>query len=145
MSYIIRKAEEADVQSVFQFINRLEETIFDLPAFLKIFNNNICQPHYHYLVAVAETEHVIGFISCHTQDLLHHCGTVAEIQELFVEESSRGLGIGAGLVRALVKALRGTGCLLVEVTAQNKRVPTHLFYENMGFTCTHKKYVQQLV
>jgi PhnO protein len=48
---------------------------------------------------------VTGFISCHTQYLLHHCGIVAEIQELFVGKPSRKMVIGKALVNSLLEKL----------------------------------------
>jgi PhnO protein len=67
---------------------------------------------------------------------------VAEIQELFVKEQYRSLGIGRHLVNDLQMRLQQ--CVVLEVTTQNKRTATHVFYEQLGFSPSHKKFVKQL-
>ena len=132
MNVQIRAAEEKDVQAVYHFICLLEETVFDSEAFKRIFNVNLYNKDIYYLLAEAEDGRPVGFISCHIQNLLHHGGKVAEIQELFVEQAYRSLGIGRELVNNLEGKLAADACLLVEVTAQNKRLHTHAFYEGLG-------------
>ena len=144
MSYIIRQALEKDLHTVYRFICLLEETDFDYAAFEGIYKENLHSKNCLYLVAETLAEGAIAFISAHIQNLLHHGGKVAEIQELFVDETYRGGGIGNALVEALEKSLRAAGCISFEVTAQNKRTATHRFYEKLGFEPSHKKFVKQL-
>ena len=144
MSYTIRPALEKDLHAVYRFICLLEETDFDYTAFEGIYKENVRSKNCLYLVAEPAAEGAIAFISAHIQNLLHHGGKVAEIQELFVAEQYRGSGIGNALVDALEKNLRAKGCISFEVTAQNKRAATHHFYEKLGFLPTHKKFVKQL-
>ena len=139
----VRRAEEKDLLTIYNFICILEDTKFNYSQFEKIFRENIINSNYFYYVAVNDDK-IIGFISCHTQYLLHHCSKVAEIQELFVNETYRGKGIGRLLINQLEKELKKSDCLLIEVTAQNKRLQTHLIYENIGFTCSHKKFTKSL-
>lgn len=144
MSYLIRRAEEKDLSAVYSFICLLEETNFDYKAFENIYKENVHNKNCLYLVAESKAEGVVAFISVHIQNLLHHGGKVAEIQELFVAEQYRGGGIGNALAETIEKDLRAQGCISFEVTAQNKRVATHRFYEKLGFASTHKKFVKQL-
>ncbi|MES1219454.1 MAG: GNAT family N-acetyltransferase, partial [Bacteroidota bacterium] len=97
MSYLIRSAEQKDIPVIYRFICLLEETDFNFILFESICVKNLCNEDLIYLVAESHTDGIIGVISCHTQNLLHHCGRVAEIQELFVEEHFRGLGTGNSL------------------------------------------------
>ncbi|MGC4102613.1 GNAT family N-acetyltransferase [Ferruginibacter sp.] len=143
MLYKIRTAETGDAESIYQFICQLEETSFDKERFTTMFEANINHAGHYYLVAT-EQEKIIGFISCHIQQLLHHCAKVAEIQELFVEEAYRKSGVGKLLVHTLEQLLLTNGCINLEVTAQNKRLQTHVFYEQLEFKGTHKKFVKQL-
>src|ERR1700733_11203727 len=105
MRYHIRSAGEKDVLSVYDFVCFLEETTFSYIAFELIFKANIYNENYYYLVAESDSGSIIGYISCHVQNLLHHCGKVAEIQELFVVEKYRNLGIGKLLVNDLKNKL----------------------------------------
>jgi len=145
MSYAVRRAIEKDLPAVYDCICRLEETSFNYEAFASIYNKNIRSEDCICLVAESATNGIAGFAGCHIQSLLHHCGKVAEIQELFVAQPFRGLGIGKHLIKKMEQELLALGCVSFEVTAQNKRTETHRFYEGLGFTPTHKKFVKQLV
>jgi PhnO protein len=140
--YHIRIAAAADVKGIYQCICLLEATDFNYTLFETIYNRNIADASIIYLVAASAEDAIIGFISCHTQYLLHHCAKVAEIQELYVHEQYRGQGIGRHLVNEI--QIRLQQCATVEVTAQNKRTATHVFYEQLGFKPTHKKFVKPL-
>jgi PhnO protein len=144
MSYLIRVAEEKDIPAVYNIVCLLEETGFNYNDFEIICRRNITNRDYYYLVAQSAAGAIIGFISCHTQSLLHHCGKVAEIQELFVDDKYRKLGIGKALLKALEEKLLANNCLLFEVTAQNKREQTHRFYKDHGFIQSHQKFTKQL-
>ena len=149
MNYLIRHAAEKDTDAVYQFIclleeNNLDYSNLDYSVFTSVYNKNIAIENYIYLVAESGAGTVIGFISCHTQLLLHHCGKVAEIQELYIDGKHRNLGIGKALLNEVEKRLMLNNCISFEVTAQNKRLQTHQFYENNGFLYSHKKFVKEL-
>ena len=143
MNCQIRKASKEDVSSVYHFICLLEETIFEYAGFEKIFYSNVSSKNCRYMVAVNDVNEVIGFISCHIQQLLHHGGSVAEIQELFVVKTYRKAGVGKALVNTLLEKLVQDKVTSVEVTAQTKRLKTHTFYEAAGFIYSHKKFTRK--
>lgn len=145
MTCQIRPATEKDLPFVYKFICLLEDRHFDCTSFESVYKANISNRDYHYLVAVLADDEIAGFISCHAQQLLHHCGKVAEIQELYVDERHRQQGIGKLLINYIEKQLRNDQCRSFEVTSQNKRLQTHTFYQALGFEQTHKKFVKQLV
>ena len=67
----IRKVEKQDLDFVYKAICELENEILDFEVFEIIFNENISNSKNLYLMAENENEGV-GFISFHTQNLLHH-------------------------------------------------------------------------
>ncbi|HEY9046653.1 MAG TPA: GNAT family N-acetyltransferase [Ohtaekwangia sp.] len=142
-SIIIRKATQDDFPVIYSFINELEETILDQEQQRNIYREVIRQDDYCYLVAETKSE-VVGYISCHSQLLLHHGGRVGEIQELFVKAEMRSHGIGKLLVDAIKVWAREKALLQVEVTANVSRTSTHAFYTREGFAHTHKKFVYTL-
>lgn len=148
MSINIRAAEEKDEETVYRFLCLLEERVFDRAAFSAMYRKNIHkQDHYYYIAeAAVENEAVIiaGYISCHAQNLLHHCGKVCEIQELYVESGFRKKGIGGLLVAHLQARLVKANVVLLEVSAQMKRTGASLFYEKLGLRHTHNKYSTEL-
>jgi len=145
LSFIkICTAEKKNVKAIYQMICTLEENEFNFESFENIYKRNHNNPDYYYYAAINQREEIIGFISCHTQWLLHHCNKVAEIQELFVEPAYRGQGIGKQLIEHLKIELGKANIFFLEVTAQNKRTQTHAFYKASGFNSSHKKFTLQL-
>jgi len=140
----IRKVEQKDMITIYEQICLLEDTKFNIDEFEKIFYQNLVDENVLYYLGETTNGVVLGFISCHIQNLLHHCGKVAEIQELFVKDAYRGQGIGAQMVKFVEGALLVLNCLSLEVTAQNKRIQTHEFYKKMGFEHTHLKFTKNI-
>jgi PhnO protein len=140
----IRKVEQKDMLTVYEQICLLEELTFNINTFENIFNHNIEDKNILYYMAESHEGEALGFISCHIQYLLHHCGKVAEIQELFVRLENRAEGVGQALVKFVEQELIALNCVSIEVTAQNKRLQTHDFYKKMGFDQTHLKYTKAI-
>ena len=140
----IRKVEQKDMLTVYEQICLLEDFTFNISEFEKIFIHNMKDINILYYIAESHDGVAIGFISCHIQNLLHHAGKVAEIQELFVKKNNRGQGIGQALVKCIEQELIALDCISFEVTAQNKRIDTHEFYTKMGFNQSHLKFTKKL-
>ena len=134
----IRKAEYTDLESIYQFICELENQQFNHETFKLIFNKNIHNPEFAYLVAIIDYN-IVGFISFHTQQLLHHCGRVGEIQELYVIKEYRNKGIGKKLIYEVGKMFN---CKSVEVTSNRDRVENIKVYERLGFILSHNKFTK---
>lgn len=135
----IRKVEKQDLDFVYQAINELENEVLDFEIFETIFNENISNPRNVYLIAENENEG-LGFISFHTQNLLHHCGLVGEIQEFFIHQNYRGKGIGRQLINEILQYADRNNLKSIEVTTNKRRVENVLIYENLGFGLTHNKF-----
>jgi PhnO protein len=135
----IRKIETQDLNFVYKSICELENEELDFEVFAAIFNENIANPNNLYLIAENENEGV-GFVSFHTQNLLHHCGRVGEIQEFFINESHRGKGIGRQLIEKIMQYAEKNKLKSIEVTTNRRRVQNVLIYENLGFTLSHNKF-----
>lgn len=140
---IIEKVNKNDFESIYHFVSLLENELFNKNEFQKIFKKNISDKNNIYLIARIEKKSV-GFISCHCQYLLHHCSLIAEIQEMFILENYRELGIGKDLINTLKTILVKMGINQLEVTSNLKRDIAKLFYENSGFINTHNKFVSSL-
>lgn len=138
----IKIAREEDVDFVYQCICDLENESFDKTTFQKIYNDNIKNANIIYLIAYSEKP--VGFLSCHIQPLLHHCGLIAEIQELFVIEEKRNQKIGSQLLRELKEKLKDKNVQQLEVVTNMKRFDTHRFYERESFVRTSYKFVLPL-
>lgn len=143
----IRKATQNDNLAIYDLICQLENTVFEYSLFEKFYFLNLQNPTIIYLVAelVIENEgKVIGFLSCHGQNLLHHLSIVYEIQELVITTEQRGNNVGTKLIKFLEKSLLEITkeTLLLEVTTNKKRIQTHKFYKKNGFAETHFKFTK---
>lgn len=135
----IREVENRDLDFVYKAICELENEELDFEVFKGIFHENISNPKNLYLIAENESEGV-GFISFHTQNLLHHCGLVGEIQEFFIHKDHRGKGIGRQLIEKIMHYADQNNLKSIEVTTNKRRVENVLIYENLGFGLTHNKF-----
>ena len=135
----IRKTETQDLDFIYKSICELENEVLDFEVFKEIFHENIINPKNLYLIAENENES-LGFVSFHTQKLLHHCGLVGEIQEFFIHQKYRGKGIGRQLIEKILEYADQNNLKSIEVTTNRKRVENVLIYENLGFTLSHNKF-----
>jgi len=135
----IRKVQIPDLDFVYKSICELENEVLDFEVFKAILNENISNPNNVYLIAENENES-LGFISFHTQNLLHHCGLVGEIQEFFIDKNHRGKGVGRKLVDEILKYAKENNLKSIEVTTNKKRLENVAIYENLGFTLSHNKF-----
>jgi PhnO protein len=135
----IRKIQTQDLDFVYKSICELENEELDFEVFKKIFNENVSNANNLYLIAENENEGV-GFISFHTQNLLHHCGRVGEIQEFFIHKKHRGKGVGRQLIERIMQYAEEHKLKSIEVTTNKRRVENVMIYENLGFTLSHNKF-----
>jgi (aminoalkyl)phosphonate N-acetyltransferase len=140
----IRRAELNDSEKIFEFICELENVHFDYEVFLPLYKSNIANTENIYLLAVDESNKILGYISSHGQFLLHHNSKVYEIQELFVDSEYRNQKIGENLVNEVEKIITARGSYFLEVTTNHDRIDTHRFYKKCGFEQTHVKFTKNL-
>jgi PhnO protein len=66
---------------------------------------NLQNPDCHYFLAF-DGSLCAGYASVQAQWLLHHCGKVGEIQEMFVIPAYRSKGVGGLLIRKLMQVAK---------------------------------------
>lgn len=138
---IVRLAKLADIKAIYKFVCELEDCHLDEKTFEKAYYLNLFDVDNIYLVAELVSE-VIGYLSCHSQLLLHHGGrSVGEIQEMYVDSERRNLGVGKLLLDKLKELAASKNIIQIEVTSNKLRDNTHRFYERENFEQTHKKFV----
>jgi len=135
----IRYAEGKDARDVYALLCELEEKVLDWDDFERVYRRNVEKEHIIYLLAIEE-EQPIGFASLHVQELLHHTGNVAEIQELVVRGDWQGRGVGALLFAHVRQIAKECGGELLEVCCNQKRVRSHAFYEKQRMANSHYKF-----
>ncbi|MEP1095460.1 MAG: GNAT family N-acetyltransferase [Cyclobacteriaceae bacterium] len=136
----IRRAQNSDFEDIYTFICELENETFDRDQQKRILEESLLNIKNVYLVASINQE-LVGFLSCHVQNLLHRNGPVGEIQEMFISAEKRNLGIGKILIDHLKIISKENHFIQLEVTSNLRRKLAHNFYEKQGFIFTHKKFV----
>ncbi|MBD8348828.1 GNAT family N-acetyltransferase [Dysgonomonas sp. HGC4] len=140
---IIRKAEQTDLDSIYDLVCELEDTKLDKEAFTQIYKRQISNSNFHLIVA-QKNELVTGFLSLQIKEHLHHAGKIAEIVELIIHEPSRGLKIGDLLFQAAKEITRESNCLQLELCTNVRRIRAHLFYERQGMKKSHYSFTMPL-
>lgn len=134
----LRQAEKGDLDDIYNLVCELEENKLNRNNFENVFLSNLQNPEVFYIIAELEGK-TIGFGSIHVNYLLHHCGRIAEVQELIVDEGYRDRGIGSLMMDELKRIAAHNGCLQIEVCCSRKRDNSLKFYEAEGFIKSHFK------
>ena len=66
-----------------------------------------------------------------TNDL--HAEPFGLLEDVFVDESQRGSGLGSALVQEVIAAAREAGCYKLIATSRAARPKVHELYERLGF------------
>jgi GNAT superfamily N-acetyltransferase len=130
----VRRGRPGDAAPVLALVRQLGYAP-DERGFDETFAQVVRHPEAAVFVAT-EGLRVIGYLALSHRPQIHLCGRIAVIDELIVDQSRRGRGIGSALVDAALTHARGLGCRRVELSTQRAResyarkfYPTHGFVE----------------
>jgi GNAT superfamily N-acetyltransferase len=62
-----------------------------------------------------------------------HAAPFGLLEDVFVDESQRGGGVGTALVKEIIAAARELGCYKLIATSRTSRPKVHELYERLGF------------
>ena len=85
---------------------------------------------------------LLGVATLHATPVLHRAGPVARVTALVVDATRRGRGIGRALMEAAERWAAERGCVLIEVTSNQRRVDAHTFYEGLGYERTSFRFAR---
>ena len=130
---IIRPARADDADAVFGLLNELAESYLpDREAFDLTFDA-FASGDANALILVAELGGVVrGYALTTITRLLYTNGSSAHLQELVVESSAQGVGIGSQLVESIERECRVRG--VRQLTVASRRSAG--FYERLGYLST---------
>lgn len=91
--------------------------------------------HGDHRIWVAESEgKVVGTFSLLRMVNLAHLGAPsAVVEDVVVDESCRGLGIGKAMMGRAMEIAREKGCYKLTLSSNARRTDAHRFYETLGF------------
>ncbi len=135
----IRPCKKEDLPAVVELMQQLGEFArsdnqFKLDHFQQLLDVMNANPaSYHNLVCEVDGQ-VCGFLSLvFYSSFFHRVGT-ALINELVIDSSQRGLGLGRQLIEAAVAEARARGMDEIEVGTEETNQAAQQFYKKCGFT-----------
>lgn len=82
---------------------------------------------------------VVGTLQISYMPGLSHQGAWrGEIESVRIASSARGSGLGRLMIQWAVEQCRQRQCRIVQLTSDMARTDAHRFYEQLGFTASHK-------
>ncbi len=88
-----------------------------------------------YTLYVAELDgRIVGTFALLIMDNLAHMGaTSAVVEDVVVDATHRGHGIGSAMMTHAVVVCRSKGCYKMALSSNLKREKAHAFYDSLGF------------
>ncbi len=129
----IRKCTNADFGQVAALLLQLwPNKVQNLSKLRGVFDRAMASTNQRYICAVDEGN-VVGFCSVSVKNSMWEEGPLAHVDELVVDDASRGQGIGSELLDYVVDMTRKSGCGRIELDSAFHRTDAHTFYERKGF------------
>jgi GNAT superfamily N-acetyltransferase len=143
----IRRATESDLAAIVRLHNQLDADaaqISDSDA-QRIFARINTYPDYAIYAAERDDGRIAGTFGLLVIDKLAHNGKPSGIvEDVVVDESLRGHGIGREMMRFAMEYCRARGCYKLALSSNLKRTEAHGFYETLGFRKHGFSYVVDL-
>ena len=102
----------------------------ELPA-RKHFKGILQSQNTHLFIAELENEQVVGMLTIGSYDV--PSGTKVWIEDVVVDESQRGRGIGKELMLFAISFAKSLGAGSVELTSRPSRTAANQLYKKLGF------------
>ena len=132
MSLQVRAAGPGDVGIIVRLIRELATTYNEeSPITKRYVAEYLGNPGTHVLLADQDGQ-TIGLLSYSVRPDLYHAGPTALIEELVVQASERGRGVGSALLGKLFRDLARLGVVEVSVTTMPDNQRAKRFYQAHG-------------
>ncbi|MEI6208546.1 MAG: GNAT family N-acetyltransferase [Desulfuromonadales bacterium] len=136
MHITLREATEHDLPALLLLYAQLGQDdgrVLPLEDARRIFARFRDYPSYRLHVAEMDGKPV-GTFALLVMDNLGHMGTPSAIlEDVVVDESLRGMGIGKKMMEYANLLCRQQGCYKMTFSSNMNREAAHLFYESLGF------------
>lgn len=94
--------------------------------------NIIDEQNCHVSLLRDDEEKLIGFASLNAY-LIPSKGYAGKIEDVIVDESHRGEGLGRNLMKALIEDAKKLNLIYLDLTSNPERIPARRLYESLGF------------
>lgn len=125
---VLRDVAEADVPAINRLLAQLSRSAPRLDADAV---RQIATWDGNRLLVAREAGQIIGMLTLVTFPI--PTGLRAWIEDVVVDESARGHGVGAALSREAVRLARAAGAWTIDLTSRPSREPANRLYQRLGF------------
>jgi GNAT superfamily N-acetyltransferase len=140
-SFSIRSARAPDVPELARLFAELG---YDIPPLVLAARLEAFHAAGEQALVAADdsSRRLLGVATLHATPVLHRAGPVGRVTALVVDASVRGRGIGRALMAAAERWAADQGCVLIEVTSNQRRADAHKFYEGLDYERTSYRFAR---
>ncbi len=137
----IRTARESDITRILDLYHQLTITTSPSEAeqyptaddYMRVFTQITSVPNLELIVAEDQNEVVGSLVLIIVPNLSHKGLPWALVENVIVDESRRGNGVGKVLMEYAIKRAKENGCYRIGLSSDNRRNGAHEFYRSLGF------------
>jgi GNAT superfamily N-acetyltransferase len=138
----IRPAQPSDLPALVALLEQLSlddprEDPGEMPEYEAAFARIQADARQTLLVAESDGSVVGTAVIILIPNLSHVGRPYAVVEDVVVDSTRRGKGIGEALMRRAIEIAREAGCYKLVLTSNRRRTDAHRFYERLGFTASH--------
>ncbi len=137
MTLHIRKANDSDVPSILRLVSQLDiagEAPLSVEDGVQLLRRMAGYPNYAVYVAETDPGTVVGTFALLVMDNFAHRGAPSAIvEDVCVDASARGQGIGRAMMDFAMDIARQNGCYKLVLSSNGARTRAHDFYRSLGF------------
>ncbi len=143
---VIRRARADDLPRIVELLQQeslpgeqREDPGPPLPeAYVRAFEAIDADPRQRLVVAEVDGEVVGTLVMVIMANLSYRGGTIAQLENVVVDEPLRGQGVGETMARWAMEEARRSGCFRLQLTSNKARKDAHRFWERLGFVKSHE-------
>ena len=97
----------------------------------------------HFIIAEADNEQIVGILTIATYDI--PSGSKVWIEDVVVDESHRGKGIGKKMTLFAIDFAKSIGAESIDLTSRPSRIAANKLYQELGFELRETNVYRYLV
>lgn len=135
----VRSAKTEDLPQLYELCCNFAGRKLPQDVFEGIFRAAGEDPQRRLVVAV-ENEQIVGYADMQVRLLLSGCTLAAVLNEFFVKEETRGMGVGSGMLISLSSQAKSVGCTELLADCSRVNLKSQEFLERHGFVRSRHRF-----
>lgn len=131
---VVRPVQAADIRALVELLTQLHPAYPPDPNRAEVILDEAMRQAGRTLLVATVGDRVVG-----TADLLivpqltHGCQPWAIVENVVVDQATRGGGVGRAMVTEALRRANEAGCYTMQLVSLRQRPDAHAFYEGLGF------------